>query len=83
MENLKIIAGTSIVVLSIQFKPFEVFGGTRPSSIVNSTVPIIMNCVSYIRCLDWFEANEEEYTISWYQQQRRSSNRILLQRKQQ
>ena len=48
MRNLKIVASTSIVVLPIQFKPFEVFGGTRSSSIVNSTVPIIMKCASYI-----------------------------------
>ena len=32
MKNLKIIAGTSIVVLSIQFKTFEVFVGPRSSS---------------------------------------------------
>ena len=32
MKNLKIIASTSIVVLSIQFKPFEVFVGPRSSS---------------------------------------------------
>ena len=29
MKNLKIIAGTSIVVLSIQFKPFEIFSATQ------------------------------------------------------
>ena len=52
MKNLKIIAGTSIVVLSIQFKPFEVFGGTR-------AVPNTMKCASYVCCLDQFKANKE------------------------
>ena len=87
IKDLKTIAGTLIIVLSIQFKQFKVFVGTRWSSIVNSTVPIIMKCASYIciRCLDWFETNKEECTIPCHRQQRRIRryNRILLQRKQQ
>ena len=56
MEKLKIITGTLIVVLLIQFKPFGVFGGTR-------AVPIIIKFALYICCWDWFEVNKEEYTI--------------------
>lgn len=65
-ERFKKITGISILVLSIHFKSIWDFGVIRLSLSTCLVPPIMMKCMLYICCLNWFEANKEEYMIPYH-----------------